>query len=567
MFKKNTQHLQSELFGFYNTLPKAMQKKVLQSEEYHFYKIIFSHIDESIFSVLYSDQKSRPNSPINAMVASLLIMNRRTWTYDELFKNIQFHLLVKVALGLDQISDVPFCAATLFNFQNRLHKHFIETGENLLEQVFDQLTAEQLKMLKLKTDIQRTDSFAALSNIRNYSRLQLLVEMLIRIYRVLSEEDQQRFIDQFCAYTHKTSGQYIYSLSSEDIPHELEKIGQLYAWIDQTLYPLYKELQIFQTFQLVFTEHFTVADERIEIKPPEQLKSDSVQSPDDLDAVYRKKNNKSGKGQSVNIVETADPSNPIQLLTDVAVNPLNQDDNRALHKRLDRLKEKTPSFNELHHDAAYGSAENDLKCEQLGITTVQTAVRGNQSAVPIAIAQVSESDYVVQCPQQQVKSQHARKRFKACFDLLICRQCEYQEKCPALVMKKHRVYYFTHDIYLSKKRQRIIATLPPERQKLRSNVEATINEFVCKMPKDKLKVRGAFKTAVFAYSVAMSVNFGRIFRLIQANPVKYLRFFATFVNIVKEQKDLVFAFLADLIKRQIRRINMQSSCNFQLSCF
>ena len=385
MFKKNSKHLQSDLFGFYNTLPKAMQKKVLQSEEYHFYKIIFSTIDESIFSAVYSDQKSRPNSPINAMVASLLLMNRRTWTYDELFKNIQFHLLVKIALGLDQISDVPFCVATLFNFQNRLHRHFIETGENLLERVFDQLTEDQIKKLKLKTDIQRTDSFAALSNIRNYSRLQLLIEMIIRIYRVLSDKDQQRFIDQFRAYTNKTSGQYIYSLKSEDVTHEMKKVGQLYAWIDQTLYPLYKEFQIFQTFQLVFTEHFTVVDQKIEIKPPDQLKSDSVQSPDDLDAAYRKKNNKSGKGQSVNIVETADPSNPIQLLTDVAVNPLNKDDNRVLHKRLDRLKEKNPALAELHHDAAYGSADNDLRCEQLDIATIQTAVRGNQSAVPIVI--------------------------------------------------------------------------------------------------------------------------------------------------------------------------------------
>ena len=207
MFKKNSKHLQSDLFGFYNSLPKSMQKKILQSEEYHFYKIIFSNIDETPFSVLYSDQKSRPNSPINTMVASLLFMNRRTWTYDELFKNIQFHLLVKVALGLDQIDEVPFCSATLFNFQNRLHKHFIETGENLLEQVFDQLTEDQLKKLKLKTEIQRTDSLAALSNIRNYSRLQLLVEMIIRIYRVLSDEDKQRFINRFNTYINKTSGQ------------------------------------------------------------------------------------------------------------------------------------------------------------------------------------------------------------------------------------------------------------------------------------------------------------------------------------------------------------------------
>ena len=55
------------------------------------------------------------------------------------------------------------------NFQNRLNEHHVSTGENLLEKTFDNLTLDQIKELKLKTDIQRTDSFFAASNIRNYS--------------------------------------------------------------------------------------------------------------------------------------------------------------------------------------------------------------------------------------------------------------------------------------------------------------------------------------------------------------------------------------------------------------
>ncbi len=61
MFKKNTKHLQTDLFGLYYMLPERMKKKVKQSEEYYFYKLVFSQIDEEIFSVIYSDKKSRPN--------------------------------------------------------------------------------------------------------------------------------------------------------------------------------------------------------------------------------------------------------------------------------------------------------------------------------------------------------------------------------------------------------------------------------------------------------------------------------------------------------------------------
>jgi len=69
------------------------------------------------------------------------------------------------------MNDRAFCEATFFNFQNRLLKYFVETGENLLETLFDGLTKEQLKKLKIKTDIQRSDSFMAMSNIRNYGRV------------------------------------------------------------------------------------------------------------------------------------------------------------------------------------------------------------------------------------------------------------------------------------------------------------------------------------------------------------------------------------------------------------
>jgi len=287
--------------------------------------LIFCNIDENMFKSLYSDKKSRPNAPINTMVASLILMHRYNWTYEELFKQIRFNILTKLSLGLDSLEDIPFCPATLFNFQNRLNKHFIETGENLLERVFDKLTEKQLKVLKIKTNIQRTDSFAAASNIRNYSRLQLLVELVLRIYRVLSEKDKRRFIEQFKPYINKTSGQYIYSLQAQEIPHEIEKIAQLYYWIDQNLKPLYKELDIFKTFERVYAEQFIVSEQKIEIKPAERIPSSSCQSPDDLDATYRNKNGKEIKGQSINIVETASPENSVNLITDVSVNPANKD--------------------------------------------------------------------------------------------------------------------------------------------------------------------------------------------------------------------------------------------------
>lgn len=535
MFKQNTAHLQSKMFGLLSSLPEAMQKHAKESEEYCFYQIIFCNINEKIFAPLFSDIKSRPNASINAMVSALMLLNRNQWTYKKLFKEVEFNILTKIALGIDELEYMPFCEATLFNFQNRLNDHFIKTGENLLELVFDGLTEKQIKALKLKTNIQRTDSFLAASNIRNYSRLQLLIEMIIRIYRVLSEEDKTRFAEQFKEYVKRSSGQYLYGLSSSDFPHEFEKIGQLYQWIEENLLPLYAPLDIFKTFMRVYMEHFLVTADKVELKPSEQMTSDMIQSPDDLDATYRDKNGKVSKGQVINIVETAHPDNPLNLITDVAVNANNKDDSVVLQTRLDNLIEKTPELAELHFDGGYGSFENDEKMEQYGIAPVQTAVRGIEPAVQIKIDQLSDGHYQVTCPLQTVKSKITRKQHKAMFDISVCQTCCQISNCPALQRKTHRVYYFTYKDFLRKKRHQTIMNIPVARRKLRSNVEATIQEFSCRMRNGKLKVRGYLKACIFAFSTALGINFGRIFRYLSNNPDKFRSFFIFVRNIFKEQ--------------------------------
>ena len=535
MFKKNTDHVQKNLFGLFNSLPQSLQNDVKESSEYHFYNLIFCNIPEDLFAKLYSDKKSRPNSPINAMVSSLILMQRYHWTYEQLFDAIKFNILTKIALGLDAIDDIPFCAASLFNFQNRLNDHFELTGDNLLEQVFDALTEDQLQTLKLKTNIQRTDSFMAASNIRNYSRLQLLIEMIIRLHRVLSDADKQRFQEKFQAYINKTSGQYIYHLKASDLPHELEKMGQLYQWIYEHLYSAYAEFDIFKIFERVYHEHFTVVKEKITVNNSDQLHSGCVQSPDDVDASYRDKNGNTSKGQAINVTETAHPDNPINLVTDVAVNPNNIDDSQVLGQRLDRITQKTPDLEELHFDGGFGSSANDEKFDHYGVTPIQTAVRGRQAAVAIEIEQLSEHEYKVSCPQQMVTSQPTRHRHKAEFDLNICDQCPHRKQCPAISMKKYKVFYFSHEDYLARRRQHRIHEIPKERRTLRNNVEATVNEFVCKMPRKKLKVRGAFKAAVFAYSVAIAINFGRIYRLMLNDPEYFRALFFFIFKIVNER--------------------------------
>ena len=255
------------------------------------------------------------------------------------------------------------------------------------------------------------------------------------------------------------------------------------------------------------------------MKDSSKLNGAMMQSPDDLDATYRKKHGKDFRGQSVNITETASPENKVNLITDVGTKPNVTDDSAILGERLERLKKKTPDLNELHSDGAYGSEENDKKMEEFKITHVQTAVRGRAAGVSMKIEEIPDGEYLVSCPHQQVKSETTKKGHKACFNLMICKKCPLIKKCCTTKQKRGRVYYFDRSDYLLHKRIANIKNIPPERRKLRPNIEATVKEFTCGFNhKGKLKVRGGFKTMLYACSVAIAINFGRVWRYLIENP-------------------------------------------------
>lgn len=514
MFKTNNQ---PELFTFETQLLDNEQQKALEkTPEKVFYNIIFSHIKESDYKVLFSENGSRPNAPINVLISALILKERKSWSYDELMSSIMFDLRTKAALGLSSLETKPFSRATIFNFQNRMAEYEEKTGINLLEKTFDNLSALQLKKLKIKTDIQRSDSTLISSNIRKYSRIQLLIEVFLRLTRLFDETDKDALQVQIKPYSKLGSQHYVYGLKSSDLPHELQKLGELYYAIYQYVKVKYSETKEFRIFERTYNEHFTVIEGEAKVKDSKELNSSMLQSPDDEDATYRKKREIESKGFTIDASETANPKNAIQLLDDIAVNKNNIDDSKILEKRVDKLIEKTPDLNELHTDGGYGSKEVDKKMEEHDITLVTTAVRGRESNVKTTITQNTENEqeYTVQCPYQEVKSTPTKKRNKAVFDTNKCTGCPLKNKCN--ILKNKGIYYFAHSDYLKNKRNNNIYKIPEERRKIRPNVEATMNEFKDKTKAGKLKVRGIFKAKLFAYAMGISINFGRIYRLIMS---------------------------------------------------
>jgi hypothetical protein len=517
MFRKNTSHQQKEVFGWKSQFSPEKLEKLESSEEWTFYQLIYRQIPEQEFAVLFSEKDSRPNAPVNRLVAALILKHQKGWSYEELFEHIDFDLKTRLALGLQELNKTSFVRSTIFNFQNRLAGYQACTGQNLLEVVFDRLTSQQLQALELKTNIQRMDSLQAASNIRDYSRLQLIIEVLQRFCRLL-EDAQKQQVDGLGRYLKQTSGKYLYQMDPADTDEELQRLGRLYQQLLVNFEATYGETQAWNILDRVFSEHFATTGQAVQVRPAGDLGSDCLQSPDDPEATYRKKAGEENKGQVIHVAETCHPENELNLITDVAVETNNTDDAEILADRAETMSGKTPDLQEVHTDGGYGSDEAEKATQENDIDLIQTAIKGPDPAVRMDITGDGEEGWQVSCPRQNAGAERTPKRWKAEFDKSICAGCPFAEECPTREGKAARRWYFSAEDAARRKRWRRWENLPEERQKLRPNVEATVRQMQGAMADGKLKVRGAFQAECYSLFRAIGVNLGRIARYL-ADPL------------------------------------------------
>jgi len=532
MFRKNEEYKQYDVFGVTNTLSEKQSKLLSNSIEHSFFENIFSNIKESDFKVLYSDKKSRPNVPVNQLVGSLILKHLFNWTYESLFNNLNFNILTRHAIGIQTINESVFSEASIYNFQNKIIGYYVATGKDLLTEVFDKLTASQLKEYGIKSDIQRGDSFLIGSNIFDYTRLQLLIEVLLRLYRILDEQDKRQCSEVLHDYIKQTAGQYIYKLSKENLPKEIKQLAEIYHKMFISYKDKYSNVAVFNIFERVYYENFTVLEDKANVIAANELNSSILMSPDDQEATYRKKRRKDCKGYSGHISETANPKNKLNLITDIAVVPNNVDDAKLLEGRLPEMIHKTPDLSDYHTDGGYGSPSVDILMEVYNIKQIQTSVRGRKAFAKMEIKELTTGEYWVTCEYgQTVKASKSTKgknakRLRAVFDYNKCSECPLNKKCKskvsgAKIQRPKRTWYFSKEKIRLHKRMQNFNTLAPEHRSLRANVEATVKEVKRGIKDGKVRIRGQQKVMIYLSMTSIAVNLTRIHKYLQPKPYNY----------------------------------------------
>jgi hypothetical protein len=506
MFRKNKRHIQPLLISEVSQLPERQFSHLEQSWAGVFYREVFSRLDESAFSCLYSDLPSRPNIPVNVLVGLEFMKSGFGWSDEQLYDEFLYNVQVRYALGYHKLGEGEFDLRTLYYFRQRLSQYMQKEGVNLLKQAFEQITDEQLAQFHLKTCKQRMDSTQIASNIRQHGRLQLLVEVLQRVPRMLNEADRAGYAELLKPFMQGHPGWYVYKMKPSEFPEHIRRVGLVMYQLLTELKADYSQCKEFQVLERVFGEHYRLDKTEVIPKAQKELGATSLQSPDDWEATIREVGSGLKQGYVANLAETCDPKNPFQLITKIQVAPNSTDDGKLLLQALPNLAERT-ELKTLYTDGGYGGAKLDLLLADKKIALLQTGIRGKKlrqdrlSFYDFSIHQ-DEDDLPTQmtCPYGQIAPVEVgsqKKGYVARFSVSICETCPFHQagKCPTIFRKRKQfygLYFMPSKMRLALRRERS-KFFQKTKQNPRAAVEATVRAVKLPFPMGKLPVRGRFR--------------------------------------------------------------------------
>ena len=324
MFRKTDTTPQLDLFTApSNILPKRAQKKYTDEKAWHnqFFKLVTSQIDEESFRPLFEETKmGAPNASIRILVAMSILKEGFGCSDEDLFEKCEFDLLARKALGLEMLDDKLPSRDTYYLFGRRLTAYEQETGINLMERCFEQVTGEQVKIFKISGTSVRMDSKLIGSNIAQYSRYELIHRTLCKILR---DERIMTMLNPKLrngaeVWLSEDSGKTVYRSNKNEMAQRLVKIG---SYIYDVLKRLKEDAPGYDLLHRVFHDQYVVEKGKVELKDKHKVSSDSLQSPDDPDATYRDKNGQKVSGYVTNITETVEEDKP-SIITSIQTDPV-----------------------------------------------------------------------------------------------------------------------------------------------------------------------------------------------------------------------------------------------------
>lgn len=495
MFKRSSTDRQLDLFSsFDQNLDEARREILNDPLEWHnlFFEHITKRIDESPYAVLYHETMGRPNASIRLLVSMLILKEGFGWSDRELFREVNFNLIVMKALGLANLNDKAPAQSTYYLFKNLLYQDQVTHGRNLIGETFNQLTKVKADTFGVFGDKVRMDAKLIGSNIANCSRLQLILACLQTFWKSLNKEQQQRLdqkarlqLDELCQ---KKPNQIVYPLSDSEKADKILQTGKLLLQLKQIFDD--SDSDHFKLIVRLLEEQFEIVNKKPKLKPSAKVLSESIQSPYDTDAAYRDKNGQKVKGYHVNLTETCNELGP-NLIIDVQVDKATVPEKDFVQPALENSRNILGPIKEVSLDGAYNSQDNREYAKDTNLILYLTGIQGPEGAY----------EFIDTPFGLQVKIKQIDKAVPA---------VEYKPGYYKIRQPDGKWRYFSPKQIESYKLRTSIKELPDSIRHRRNNVEASIFQLSYFTRNNKIRYRGHFNTEVWAFSRSIWNNLIRI---------------------------------------------------------
>jgi hypothetical protein len=507
MFKKTKSHRQLNLLSNVNSLlNEKSSKEYIDNKKWHnqFRVQVLERIDEELFRPLFCSDNGAPNASIRVLIGMMILKEAHCWSDSQLFENSNFNLVVRNALGFVNIDDSIPAASTYYLLRKRIVDWEVAGNGNLIEKVFSQVTRSQVLDMNINGKKIRMDSTLLGSNIACYSRYELIHETLSKAYNsnkslidnILFDEEISILKELSCEFGGKVS----YRSNKSELEEKLIRYGYLiFKIISHLKNTSQKPIQVLRQ---VFYEQYEVIGDIVNILPKQAIKANSIQSPHDTDCDYRKKGDVEVKGYSINVTETCDSDNPVNLMTNVIVAPASISDCDFLQSAVEATQAvSSQEVETIHSDGAYYSIDNHTYCQENAIDNVLSGLSGQKSRFDISFddGKLIVTDTVTNT---------------------IMNSWQTKSKKPNTIPNwafhdsDGKYHYITqHDIDTRLLRKQI-ETRPKAELNIRNNVEASVFQLGFHYRSKKSRYRGVIKHIIWANARCLWINFRRIMKYV-----------------------------------------------------
>jgi hypothetical protein len=476
---------------------------------------ILPMIQEESFRPFYCPDNGRPNVPVAILTGLSILKEYHNLTDEQVLGSLEFDLRWQYAFDIN-IGESHISQKTLHNFRA------LVTTNDKAQKIFTGITDKIINKAGLSTEKQRLDSTHIISNMANLSRLQLFVRTIEGFLRQLQKKHPAQYKKLPSLYNKvylERSG-YFADVKSSRAKRRLAKSARhLFDLVDR--FRNHCEIGHMRSYRLMLRlleEQCDISEgdeERVTLKDPKNISSESLQNPSDPDATYGRK----GKGYKVSLTETCEKDNPFQVITDVLVDGSHASDQKDVIGVIDRLEQNNHKPEELFADAGYGSGENILEAQehnvQLSAPVTVGRPHGKEKMQLSSFQTSADCRQVTACIKGHAprlcRAVKNAKMVEAIFSGDHCTNCELLPICLVKRRKKgqYRLRYKPKDMATSHRRVEQETAYFKERYKIRSGIEATISEADRLTGLKRVWTRGKDRVCMSVFMKALAINIKR----------------------------------------------------------